>query len=666
MKRINARPIGIAAAGTAGVLALLLVAHSVQVGRTATRLQARAAVAEQSGQTVAALDLLTKYLALRPDDREATARHALLLDQTAATPAARARALAALKKAVQGQPGRTDVRRRLAESLVASGSYKDARIQFRVLVASVPGDAAIAELMGRCEEAAGDAAAAARWFDLALTHDPRRRLSALGLATLGRGPLHAPARADWALDALVKADPKAFDVWLERARYRRTYQLAGADDDLERARVLAPDDPGVLLETVRAARGRGDEQAARSVLDAATARHPGDPQFIQERAALELKAQRPEEAAAVLRRGLIAAPGASALRWSLANLAAGRGDVAELTRQLGRLRADPSGFPPAPLDYLSAWLETFRGRWEAAARTLERIGPGLVVWPEIQARAVELLARCYGQLGDTARQADAIRRASRLDPRHGDSPDLRPYYARFLATARRDPPAAALTLAVFLAKHGRAAEAWRLCDESWEWNRPEDAARAVAAIFQAAPTTTGSNRALQRLDAAANAPDAAAPVLISLASIRELQGRFDDAETSYRRALSRDGNDPVALNNLAVLISLRGGDTRAALKLTDTALARAGANAELLDTRGFVRIASGDAAGAVADLNTAVTSSPTAPIYFHLAQAHFLSRDRPAAAAAFRQAVALGLTDRALHPLERVSYRQVVADLAAK
>ena len=185
------------------------------------------------------------------------------------------------------------------------------------------------------------------------------------------------------------------------------------------ARDLAPDDPGVLLESARAALVKNDEPAARTILDAAAARYPGDPRFVQERAALELKAKRSEEAIAVLRRGLRAAPQAAGLRWSLANLAATRGDAAELSRQLARLRAEPTGYPPATLDYLSAWLETLRGDWSRAANTLERINPSLVAWPEIHARAEELLARCYGQLGDAGRQADANRRALTLDPGRG-------------------------------------------------------------------------------------------------------------------------------------------------------------------------------------------------------------------------------------------------------
>ena len=201
MKRINARPIGIAAVGVAGVALLTVVAHDVQVSRTAARLLTRATAAEQAGQTALALDLLTKYRALRPDERAVKARHALLLDRTAATPAARTRAVSALLKATRALPGRTDVRRRLAEALAEQGRYKEARTQLRVLVATTPDDAAVAELMGRCEEALGDAETAARWFDLALKHDPTRRPATLGLAALCRGPLHDPDRGDRALNA---------------------------------------------------------------------------------------------------------------------------------------------------------------------------------------------------------------------------------------------------------------------------------------------------------------------------------------------------------------------------------------------------------------------------------------------------------------------------------
>lgn len=930
MSRINLRPLAKLAAGVAVLAALALAVHHVQLRRTAGRLRSRAESAAVAGRPGEALDAWARYLALRPGDAAALLRHARLLDQTAATPAARARAAAAYERVVRTRPGWADARRRLAELEAGRGRYDKVRFHLNILLRLTPGDAGLEELAGRCQEAAGDLEGAARWYRRAIGHDPARRGAALGLATLGRGPLRDPGEADRAVDGLVAADPSAFDVWLARGRYRRTHGLPGAEADLARARALAHDDPGVLLETARAARGRGAVAEARAELERAEARHPHDPRFYQEHADLELKDGRADRAVAVLERGLAAAPGEPGLRWALGHVLAERGETAALALQVARLRSDPAGYPPAALDYLGAWLAYHGGRWSEAARALERAGPALAAWPEIRARADELLARCYGRLGDPARRADAARRALALDPRRGaaraelaealaaqgrldqaaaeyrgllpaapaaraplarllirrnaarppsgrewaevdrlladlardpgdpgeaawarraravrlaatgdpararealallgdgrgDDPDDRRARARILAAlgglgrrreavalleglgapgagaddaggagddrvllaglyeavgdwdraraqiaaaagsegldtagrvglaeallrhgeaavaaplvdrvardepdalrtavlrarllaARGDAPAAAalladrarahpgealpiaaslerlgqagaagslyraaaappgrpeaaLALAGFLARHGGPAEALELCVRAWANCRPEDVARATAAALGAARADAGSaaaGRAVGRLEAAA-ADDGATPaVLASLASVREIQGRFDDAERLYRLALRRDPADAVALNNLAVLLALRGGDRREALELADRALARAGPVPELLDTRGIARLAAGDAAGAVEDLTEAVALAPTGAAYFHLAQAHLLARDRPRAAAAFRRAAALGLAGGALHPLERAGYLQVVADL---
>ena len=923
MRRVNFQPVLKLGVGATILCGLVVVVHHVQIGRTARLLRARAEILAAAGRDGEALDLVGKYLALRPADASALANRAWLLDRTAADQADRARALAAFEKVIRGQPGRADARRRLAVLLAEQGRYNNARVHLRILIDAAPGDATVEELMGRCEEFRGDAAEAARWYRLALRHDPQRRGAALSLAALGRGPLHSPEAADRVLDDLIAADPKAFDVWLARARHRRDHGLAGADADLAKAATLAPQDPGVALEAARSARLRGEFDQARAVLDRAAPRHPFDARFFQERADLELKIGRPDEAVAVLRRGLTTLPGAAGLRWSLASLAAERGDGDELARLIDRFRADPAGYPSPAIDYLNAWLASLRGRPAEAAHILERAEPGLFLWPSIRSRADELLARCYGRLGDTVRRADADRRALLVDPqrcgarldlatllwsqgrikeansllrdpafippspapaallrlsaeialagRHsdeiepafrallarrdvppadlgwarrvyavwsarlgapdsgrealsllGDAVENRRARARVLAAlggrqhrreavallevaagnglatdeidkqaddrillaslyeadgdwprARRlilglsrsealdtpgrarlaelllrhdeidsaapliqrvandapderrtvvlrarlmsargegraaadlliqraeahpgesssiaallerlgevgpaealhreaaevvGRPEASLALAEFLARRGNAEEAFSLCERAWAHCRSDAVARASATVFAAtAASSRSSDGAVGRLETAAVAEGATLAVVVSLASVRENQGRFDEAEALYRRALRRAGDDPAALNNLAVLVALRGRNSREAVDLADRAIKRAGPVPELLDTRGLARLLAGDAAAAVVDLAEAADAAPAAAIYFHLAQAYLHVGDRDAAASALRRASALGLADRALHPLERVALPRLVADIA--
>jgi cellulose synthase operon protein C len=51
-----------------------------------------------------------------------------------------------------------------------------------------------------------------------------------------------------------------------------------------------------------------------------------------------------------------------------------------------------------------------------------------------------------------------------------------------------------------------------------------------------------------------------------LAHVKNLQGRYDEAETLYRQAVEKNPRDTTALNNLAYLLALRGGRADEALQ----------------------------------------------------------------------------------------------------
>ena len=71
----------------------------------------------------------------------------------------------------------------------------------------------------------------------------------------------------------------------------------------------------------------------------------------------------------------------------------------------------------------------------------------------------------------------------------------------------------------------------------------------------------------------------------------------------------------------------------------------------------------GTATASVALTITADNDAPTAAKYFHLTRAHHMARNARAARAALARANAAGLTAERLHPAERGTYRQLVAEL---
>jgi len=297
---------------------------------------------------------------------------------------------------------------------------------------------------------------------------------------------------------------------------------------------------------------------------------------------------------------------------------------------------------------------------------LSREAPGGLLVAELESRLLRaggnpagasrrLSAHASSHPGDSAAVAALLEGLGR--------PDLaEPLY--------RDPasgPGYRLALAGFLARRGRGREALDACEGAWGVCGADDVAEATAGVIDALGDDPAAlRRASDRLASAAAAATAPARVVTSLASLREAEGRYDDARRLYRRALALDDRDVVALNNLALLDALRGGGSAGSLALIGRAIERAGSSPTLLDTRGVARLAAGDPAGAAADLSEAALGPDPGPASFHMSRALLRTGDRAAAAVWLRKAAASGLDGRGLHPLERPAYRQALAELGRR
>jgi tetratricopeptide (TPR) repeat protein len=391
-----------------------LVYH-LQRGRAARALLHEADRAEARGDDARAARALERYLTIRPRNLDALARYGLSLERMATNPRARLQAFLTLEQVLRREPGRDDVRRRLVAVAMDLGRYLEARSQLEVLQKSAPRDGVLEDLRAQCEEALGAYAVAASWYEKATVHAPQRRETFLRLAALLRTRLQSPEGAERALDALVAANPGAPRVYLDRAAYRRRFHISGAEADLQQAKDRAPDDPDVLLELARSARDSSDFEVARQALERGRMLAPRDPRFVADRADLEVRAGRPEEAIVALRRGLDGLPDSTGLLWSLAELLARRGDVAKLPGLIRRLGAAGGG--PGPVDYLEAWLCYNRGEWSTARALFERVRPAIESSPALTCQADYLLGQCFGRLGAPDQQLAAFRRAVTVDPK---------------------------------------------------------------------------------------------------------------------------------------------------------------------------------------------------------------------------------------------------------
>ena len=187
--------------------------------------------------------------------------------------------------------------------------------------------------------------------------------------------------------------------------------------------------------------------------------------------------------------------------------------------------------------------------------------------------------------------------------------------------------------AAFLGRQKQTAAALDLLESCWDKTPLERLMQVAVEVVRDAedPATT------ERIDpwfAKAMRQDPESVILpLLLAEVRDLQGRGTDAEAIYREILSRDRLDPIkraiVTNNLAFHMA-RPETAAEARKLIDAAIEELGPHPDLLDTRGVINLAAGDAEQALGDLQEA-TLQPTAAKLLHLACAQLETGDAKSA-----------------------------------
>jgi cellulose synthase operon protein C len=234
------------------------------------------------------------------------------------------------------------------------------------------------------------------------------------------------------------------------------------------------------------------------------------------------------------------------------------------------------------------------------------------------------------------------------------------------ALDRKRDAGAELVLASYFARRKRVEEALEICARVADTTSAVRVARVSVGILR---TGNGSReqiaRVEERLVQAIDASEGKDAVQLSmvLADLRDLQERYEDSIAIYRALLDKDGNNIVALNNLAWLLSFRPVEREVCLAMIDKAIKLRGPMADLLDTRAVIRMNLNKPGEAVQDLRDAYDEVSNASILFHLAQAQLRVGNTDAAAQAFRDAQAAGFDPKTLHPLERSGYEELIKGL---
>ena len=221
-------------------------------------------------------------------------------------------------------------------------------------------------------------------------------------------------------------------------------------------------------------------------------------------------------------------------------------------------------------------------------------------------------------------------------------------------------PQRALPLAAFLVRQGRVDDALALCEPLWSGGQAATAAEICMMVLGRGRSSPAQAQTIESHLAEALAKNPADPNLVArMAALRLLQERWDEAESLYRKVVARDPRNISALNDLAWTITRRGTNLAEAMAVIERAIALAGPDAMLLDTRGVIALALRRADDAISDLKRAQSINPRPALLFHLALAYDLANNPRACSDSLREAKAMGLELGRLDSTERAALKRL-------
>jgi tetratricopeptide (TPR) repeat protein len=413
-----------------------------QVDRLGRQQLAKAELAHQKDDFVAATTLLGEYLQEFPDDRETRIKYADTLLKASQSQKAKSDALTIYSNVLRRDDGRDDVRRKRVDLKIQMrlyishpGADDGADVDLKILLGKTPNDGHIVFLMGRCyEEAAGDALAAGKAIEsyrrAIQLNAPERIEATERLATLLRDRVNQPEAAERVIDKLVAESPGDFRVYLARGRDRlklahrepaRQSLLSDARSDFENARKLAPGDPTVYLGladiAIRGSKASYDE-ATRILEDGLQHAPDSEPLYLMLAEVLKRSGRVHDASKAIklLEDGLKSRANPIGLRLSLAELLARAGDTNRLSVQIAELKK--LGCPDAWLQYFTAWRHI---NAKELVNAREVIFGLLAVANRVsdlsfKAKVYELAARYWNDAGDREGRQNVLREALLANP----------------------------------------------------------------------------------------------------------------------------------------------------------------------------------------------------------------------------------------------------------
>jgi cellulose synthase operon protein C len=535
-------------------------AHEVQIQKSARAEVQIADAAAAKGEFAKAQELYRLHLEVFPDDVDISIKYAgaILKANNLASP--QGRAIGIYNRILRRMPGRDDVRRLLVQSKIDMGLFNShpreddgADSDVERLLKNFPHEGNLWFLNGRCQEEAiplGKASDTAvkeavekvdQSYQKAIEYKAPQRIEAFRRrASLLRNRLDKPDEADRVIEAMVKASPDSYRVYLERGRYRlsleaknedppsRQSRLSKARTDFEQAKTLASREPEVYLELAQVAENESRYDDARQILEEGQKYVPESAAFYDKLVAIYRREQKIDEAVQILEDGLPKIEPARErvrLRVLLAELLARNGSTGKLLLQIEELTK--AGLPSAQVDYLRACYYINMRDFVEARRLLTSIQRQAIrSASEFKSGINLLLAECYGHLGEPEKQRDAYLRA------HG--------------AASQDDPKARRKWIDYLVNQGKTEEAIKeyrtIVDQSPEVRL--SFAQLLIARNELLPESQRDWSEVDRLinDAKKAAPESVEPVILE-AECLALQGKSAVAQEKLKKEQGRNPNN---------------------------------------------------------------------------------------------------------------------------
>src|SRR4051812_16378999 len=638
------------------------------------------------GQIAQAYPVLKKYAGLQADDAEMQVKFGLALLATGDYAQARDAALQALSK----RPGDEQALSLLTDTARTSEEVEEVRKTIEDLRKADQDRPSYHLALGSLGFRKGEKARAETEFKKALELDPKSGTAHVALAMLywSNNDLKA---ADQELKTAADLAPATSPVRMRYADFKlRTGAAAEARAMLEDINKQLPEylPPRVALLKIVCAEQQKEDCAAR--VQNILAQDPANFEAVYQDAIISVKKGDTSKAIRELEFLSNAFPRNALVRYQLASayllsaVNASEVNVRKATESAENrvneaVKLDPK-LEPAVL--LFAELKIRKGSAVAAIEPLKE----LIKERPQTSQSYYLLATAYLAQRQNAEAATTYQQMETLFPKdpqpsfllgnvllaQGQEADARKAFERAAVISPDYLPAAERLIDFeiadkqYAAAMGRAqqqidkdpkrAQPWALRAKVYLAQR--DFAHAepdLAKAIEIDPKFEAASLLLARLYIATNKQDQAIaklntfaeqnksiPALVQLASIYEKDKNYTAARDAYEKLLAINGNNALALNNLAVVYSERLDQVDKALDLAKRARTNSPNNPNLADTLGWVMFRKGDYRNALPLLQEGASKlTENAEVQYHLAMAQYMMGDEAAAKTGLQKAVQL-------------------------